>query len=304
MTTFRSLTDHIGGTPLIELPNSSRRQASQATLLVKHEGFNPTGSIKDRLAKWMLRMIQQENEHNPRTVLDYSCGSYGVSLAFMCAYYNLGCHIVTASSFSRQKREAIREFGAQITLVDNETSGMSPGLIKKLRARAEELNAREDFYWTDQLYNRKGFQAYTGLAEEIAKEIEPDVFVQGVGTGLSFVGVARGLRSVGLGTRTVAVEPAESSVLSGGAPGRHAIEGIGIGLQPPIWDDDADEIHKVSVPEVERVKEYYARHGLLLGPSSAANIAAAESIRGSTQPGSVICTIINDRGEKYFGGSS
>ena len=293
----------IGGTPLVEL----RRvvPAGCARVLVKVEGQNPTGSMKDRMALSVVEKAAESGRLPPSgRVVEYTGGSTGTSLAFVCAARGSSITVVTSDAFSREKRDHMRALGAEVVEIASNGGRITKELIEGMMARAAELSAAPDAFYADQFNNPDAAAGYAPLAEEIWTESghRVDAFVQSVGTAQCIGGVARVLREREPPIRIVAVEPSESAVLSGGAPGGHRIEGIGAGFVPPRWDADlADEIQTVSTADAEAMARRLVREeALFAGTSSGANVVAALRVAKRLGAGKTVATLLCDSGLKYL----
>lgn len=210
-----------------------------AKVYVKLEWENPTGSMKDRSAQAMISRAEEDGRLSPGdTIVEYTGGSTGTSLALICVAKGYRLHIVTSDAFSRQKQDQMSAFGAELTLVPSHGGLTTKALILDMIKSAEELSKKPHTYWTDQLNNFDSIAGYYPLAEEIWSQTDGavDAFVQCVGTAASLRGVATVLKRYNPNLQMIAVEPAESAVLSGGQAGPHNIEGVGIGYTPPLWD--------------------------------------------------------------------
>jgi len=293
----------IGNTPLVELvrvvpPGSAR-------VMVKLEWANPTGSMKDRMARAAIEGAALDGRLRPGdTVVEYTAGTTGISLAFVCAALGYGLHIVFSDAFSVEKRRTMRAFGATIEDVPSDAGRITETLIKSMIARAGEVAADPGRWWCDQLNNRDAILGYLPLGEEIWTQTggRIDAFVHAVGTAHSIHGAARALRSHGGALHVTAVEPAESAVLSGGSTGSHKIEGIGIGFVPPLWEpNEVDEIQTVTTDEAIAMARRLAREeGLFAGASSGANIVAALRVAERLGPDATVVTILCDSGLRYL----
>lgn len=303
MTNLATVLDSIGNTPIVQLqrvvpPGSAR-------VLAKLEWSNPTGSMKDRMAKAAIKGAEAKGLLKAGgTAVEYTAGTTGVSLALVCAAKGYRLHIVSSDAFSEEKIRTMRAFGAQITLVPSDNRKINEGLIKEMIATAGRVSAQPGHWWVDQLNNRDAINGYLPLGEEIWKQTEGrvDAFVHAVATAHSIHGVARALRAHKPGVHVAAVEPAESAVLSGGPSGSHKIEGIGIGFIPPLWEpDEIDEILTVSTDEAKTMARRLAREeGLFAGTSSGANACAALRVAERLGPSATVVTIIVDSGLKYL----
>ncbi len=307
----RSILDRIGNTPLIEL--GAVVPGDCARILLKLESENPTGSMKDRMALAMVEAAERDGRLPARgAVVEYTGGSTGVSLAMVCAVKGHPLSIVTSDAFSAEKRGHTAALGADLTLVRSVDGGMDATLTRNMIDAAREIAERTGAFWTDQLRNADQLPAYHAMGEEIWEQTggSVDAFVQSVGTAASVRGVAETLHRHRADVRCVAVEPAESAVLSGGPAGAHRIEGVGAGFVVPLWDPDAvDEIAAVSTGEaMDAARRLAATEGLFGGTSTGANLTAAIAVGRRLGPGATVVTILCDSGMKYlstalFGGA-
>jgi cysteine synthase A len=297
------ILETIGGTPLVEL----RRVAppEHARVLVKVESHNPTGSLKDRMAVSVVDRAVATGRLAPGgTLVEYTGGSTGTSLAFVCSARGIGITLVSSDAFSQEKRDHMRALGAKVVEVPSDGGRISKELIQSMIARAAELCEAPGTFYADQFNNVDAMAGYAPLAEEIWQEAEGhvDAFVHSVGTAQSISGIARVLRGYKPDVKVVAVEPAESAVLSGGNAGAHQIEGIGAGFVPPLWDDStADEVVSVSTADAKAMSRRLAREeALFAGTSSGANVVAALRQAEMLGSGRTVVTILCDSGLKYL----
>lgn len=279
--------------------------ADCATILVKLEWENPTGSMKDRAAQGMIGQAESDGRlQRGYTVVDYTGGSTGTSLAFLCAVKGYRLRIVTSKAFSQEKRDHMAALGAELTLVHSENGQTTRELILDMIETARQLSCEPKTYWTDQLNNPDSIAGYIGLGEEIWHQTDGEIaaFVQSVGTGASSRGVATVLKDRKADIRVVAVEPAESAVLQGGSPGPHKIEGVGIGFIPPLWEPSLiDEVIAVSTADARAMTLRLAtEEGLCTGTSSGANVLAAIEVGRRLGPGATVVTLMVDSGLKYL----
>jgi cysteine synthase A len=293
----------IGGTPLVELRRIT--PSSGARVVVKLEWANPTGSMKDRMALTAIEGAVRDGRLAPNdVVVEYTAGTTGISLAFVCAALGFGLHIVFSDAFSDEKRRMMEAFGAVVEEVPSDRGQITETLIKAMIARAGEVAAQPGHWWCDQLNNHDAISGYLPLGEEIWTQTggRVDAFVHVVGTAHSIHGVTRVLRSHKQDVRIVAVEPAESPVLSGGPTGANRIEGIGIGFVPPLWEpDQVDEVVTVSADDAMEMSRRLAREeGLFAGTSSGANVIAALRVAEELGAGATVATILVDSGLRYL----
>jgi cysteine synthase A len=293
----------IGNTPLLPL----RRvvPGGSARILLKLESQNPTGSMKDRMALAMIAAPEADGRLAPGgAVVEYTGGSTGVSLALVCAVKDHPLHIVTSDAFSREKLDHMRLLGARLQIVASESGGMTEKLTRDMISAASVIARQTGAYWTDQMNNTDQLAAYQVLADEIWRQTEGriDGFVQSVGTAASLKGTGEALRRYAPGLRRVAVEPAESAVLSGGQPGSHKIDGIGAGFVVPLWQPEvADSIERVSTEEAIAMAFRLAREeGLFAGSSTGANVVAALRLARELGPHATVVAILCDTGMKYL----
>jgi len=298
-----SVLNAIGNTPLIELtrvipPGSAR-------VMAKLEWANPTGSMKDRMAIAAIEGAEAVGRLCPGgTVVEYTGGTTGVSLAFVCAAKDYKLRIVFSDAFSEEKAHMMQALGAEITIVPSHNKGITEKLIKEMIERSRIISQEPDHWWSDQLNNRDAIKGYYPFGEEIWKQTKGRVnaFVHVVGTAHSIHGTTASLWEHNRDIRIFAVEPAESTVLSGGPPGAHNIEGIGIGFIPPLWEpDQVDEILTVSTNEAKAMARRLSREeGIFAGTSSGANVVAAQRVAERLGPKATVVTIIVDSGLRYL----
>lgn len=293
----------VGNTPLVELRRVVPKNG--ARVVVKLEWANPTGSMKDRMTRTAIEGAVQDGRLAPGgTVVEYTAGTTGISLAFACAALGYGLHIVYSDAFSLEKRRTMLAFGATVEDISSDKGQITEALIKAMIARAGEVAAQPGHWGFDQLNNHDAIIGYLSMGEEIWTQTGGEVvaFVQAVGTAHSIHGVARALHKHNPAVKIIAVEPAESAVLSGGPSGSNRIEGIGIGFIPPLWEpDQVDEILQVSFDEARDMAQRLAKEeGLFAGTSSGANVVAALRVAERMGPGATVATILVDSGFRYL----
>jgi cysteine synthase A len=303
MTFGATILTAIGNTSLVQLRNVV--PPGCAKVFVKLEWENPTGSMKDRAAQAMISRAEDDGRLKPGdTIVEYTGGSTGISLALICVAKGYRLHIVTSDAFSRDKLNQMEAFGAELTLVPSEGGVTTRKLILDMIEAAREFSRRPHTYWTDQLNNADSIAGYYPLAEEIWNQTngELDAFVQCVGTAASLRGVATVLKRYNPQLKIIAVEPVESPVLSGGQAGPHKIEGIGIGYTPRLWEPSlVDEIVAVKTDDAKAMARRLAREeGLFGGTSSGANVIAAIQLAERLGPDASIATLMVDSGLKYL----
>ncbi len=298
-----TVLDAIGRTRL--LPLRHLVPEGSARILLKLEYENPTGSMKDRMALAMIEAAEADGRLRPGgSVVEYTGGSTGVSLALVCAAKGIPLQIVTSDAFSREKRDHMAALGASLRLVPSPTGGTTKALTLEMIETARKLASAPGSYWTDQLNNRDPLASYEEMGEEIWEQTQGRLtaFVQSVGTGGSLRGISTRLRAHDEKVLIVAVEPAESAVLSGGPSGSHKIEGIGAGFVVPLWSETlADEIQTVSTEEAMATARRLARQeGIFAGTSTGGNVAVALRVAERLGPDHTVVTIACDSGMKYL----
>jgi cysteine synthase A len=298
--------DGIGNTPVVRL--GGLVDGDSAEVWVKLEAANPTGSYKDRMALAMIEAAEADGRLRPgQTVVEYTGGSTGSSLAFVCAVKGYPLRIVSSDAFAAEKISTMRAFGAEVELIHG-PEGITPDLIPSMMRRAAEIARETGAFATDQFNNTDMVDGYRRLGEELAAQLPGppavDAFCSYVGTAGCFLGTTRALREPLPRLHRVVVEPAESAVLSGGRPGTHHIEGGGTGRRPPqLQPSDYDEV--VAVPQAEAfamARKAARTEGIFSGPSTGANLVAALRLGRRFGPGRRVVTVQVDSGLKYLAG--
>ena len=294
----------VGNTPLVEL---KRVPKGAARVLVKLEYFSPTGSYKDRMA---LSMIERAEERGTlkkgMTVVEYTGGSTGISLAFVCAIKGYRCRIVTNDAVALEKRRAMEIFGAKLEVLKSEGGKLTADLVPRMMDRAREIAAEGPSYATDQMRNPDMVAGYESLGEELLRQVDGEIhtFCAAVGTAGMLMGSARPLKRGMPNVRVVAFEPSTSAVLSGGAAGRHGVEGVAPGFVPPQFDRSlVQETRGIVEAEGRRVARELAGHeGIFAGTSTGLNVAGAMAIAKEIGAGKTVVTVAVDSGFKYLAG--
>jgi cysteine synthase len=276
-----------------------------AEVFVKLEWENPTGSVKDRMAHAVISRAEKDGRLKPGdTVVEYTGGSTGASLALVCAAKGYRIKIVSSDAFSQEKLDQMAALGAELMLVPSEGGLTTKKLILDMIETARKLSQEPHTYWTDQLNNHDSIAGYYSLGEEIWNQTKGKIgaFVHCVGTAASSRGVGTVLKRYKPGIKIIVVEPAESSVLLGGQAGPHKIEGVGIGYTPPLWDPTlVDNILPVKTADAKEMARRLAREeGLFAGTSSGANVLAALQIGEQLGSKAKVVTLMADSGLKYL----
>ena len=296
----------IGNTPLLKLEKIS--EPGCAEIFVKYEGGNPTGSMKDRMALSMIEGAERRGQlKRGGSVVEYTGGSTGSSLAMVCANKGYKAHFVSSDAFAEEKLQTMKAFGADLEIIPGENGLITAKLIDTLIARARELSKTPNTFWTDQFNNTDNRNAYHAMANEIINVLgnKIDEFIMGVGTGGCFSGNAEVFKEKIPSIRCIAIEPKNVRTLSGGdKSGTHKLEGIGAGFVPSICRLDlADEIVSVADEDAYQTARALAKtEGIWGGTTSGANVWAAIQRARKIGPGKKIVTIIVDSGLKYLRG--
>ena len=303
MSDRNHILDAIGNTPLVELRRIVPK--GSARIIAKLESANPTGSMKDRLARTIVERAAAKGLLPPGgTVVEYTAGTTGISLAFVASALGYKTHFAFSDAFSEEKRSTMRAYGAELTDVPSDNKKITRELIQAMIAKAGEMAQQPGHWWADQLNNEDGADGYAGLGDEIWRQSEGkvDALVHTVSTAHSLHGTSRALRRHQDNLQVFAVEPEESAVLSGRPPGSHKIEGIGLGFLPPLWHpEEVNEILTVSTDEAKAMARRLARdEAIFAGTSTGANVVAALRIAERLGDGATVATIIVDSGLRYL----
>ncbi len=303
--TVPTVLQAIGNTPLIRLnrvvpPNS-------ADVFVKLEYYNPTGSYKDRMALSMIEEAENRGDLRPGiSVVEYTGGSTGSSLAFVCAFKGYRFNVVSSDAFAKEKLQTMKAFGAQLTIVPSEGGKVTPDLIPRMMQRAKQIVESEGGYFTNQLHNADASKGYEKIGYELINQIAGPIhaFCASVGTSHMLMGVARVIRRLKPAPKIVALEPASTPVISKGISGTHHVEGIGIGFVPPLLDKTLyDEARGIDEVESRKMAWRLAREeGIFAGTSSGMNVIGACMLARELGTGHIVVTVAVDTGLKYLAG--
>ena len=299
------MTEVVGHTPVVQLGKVVPENS--ADVFVKLEWFNPTGSYKDRMALAMIEEAERRGDLRPgMTVLEYTAGSTGSSLAYVCAAKGYHFKVVTSDAFAPEKLATMAALGADLTIVPSVGGKITPDLTPRMIEKARELAADPDVYWTDQLHNRDSLVGYHQVGVELLEQMEQpiDVFCCAVGTSGMATGVRNVLEEADSSTRVVIFEPDSSPVISTGQPGVNSVEGIGIGMMPPLLDlDRFEEVRAISEEgSFAMARRLAAEEGLLAGGSTGLNVLGAVELAREIGPGRTVVTLACDTGLKYLAG--
>lgn len=283
------LSEKVGQTPLIKISEK---------IYAKFEGSNPSGSIKDRMATYIINHAEENNLiKKGDTIIEATSGNSGIAFAFLAAERGYHCKIVMPRNMSEERKQMLRLYGAELIEVDD-------GKFDDAIALRDKLSIENGWFNPKQFNNPLNIEAHqkTTAVELLHQHTEEiSAFIDGTGTGGTLMGISSILKNHHPDIKTVAVEPAESPVMSGGEPGLHGIQGIGDGSKFLVDLNKVDEIIIISTEEAkERARKLAKEKGLLVGISSGANILAAERFVEKYQPKGNVITILCDRGERYL----
>jgi cysteine synthase len=300
-----SVLDAIGNTPLVEL----RRVAPSggARVFIKLEYYNPTGSHKDRMARAVIEGAERRGDLKPgMRVVEYTGGSTGSSLAMVCAVKGYRFTPISSDAFAREKLETMRALGGDLILVPSDGGRITAELFARLQAALALETAQPGTLWADQFHNADVIAGYMPMGDELLRQTGGAItaFCGAVGTGGMLVGVARALKAAQSTARIVALEPAESPVLTEGRAGAHRVEGIGVGFRPAhLQDGDYDEARAIGESAAREMARRLAREeGILAGTSTGLNVAAAVELAAELGSEATVVTVAVDSGLKYLAG--
>ena len=298
-----STLDAIGKTPIVQLQKIVPK--GSADILVKLEYFNPTGSYKDRMALAMIEEAEARGDLRPgMTVVEYTGGSTGSSLAFICAVKGYNFKVVSSDAYAREKLQTMKAFGADLFILPSEGGKITPDLVPRMIEKAKSLAESDDCYFTNQFHNSDSIVGYRKLGREMLGQVgqQIDAFCGGVGTAGMLMGVSQELRRANPEVRIVALEPATTDVISGGSAGSHHVEGLGVGFVPPLLDEELyDEARGIDEQESRLMARRLAvEEGIFAGTSSGLNVVGALQLAEELGEGKTVVTVAVDTGLKYL----
>ncbi len=295
----------VGDTPLVRLRRVVPEGAAE--VWVKVEGGNPTGSYKDRMAVTVVQRALERGDVSPGgRLVEYTGGSTGTALAFVASVVGLRFTAVSSDAFAESKLGAMKAYGAELIVEPSGDGRISPELIARMRDRAYRLAEAPDAYYTDQFGSPDVVEGYRPMGREIGAALgaAPDAVIAAVGTGGALMGALAGLADLGMHPDAIALEPAQSPLLTTGRGGPHRVEGVGVGFEPPFLDRSRmREIRAVDQELGFAMCRRLAREeGLLCGASGGLNVVAAVELAREVGPGGRVVTFACDSGMKYLGG--
>jgi cysteine synthase A len=294
----------IGNTPVVQLKRLA--PAVGADVFVKLEYFNPTGSYKDRMALAMIEGAEARGALKPgMRVIEYTGGSTGSSLAMVCAIKGYEFAPLSSDAFAEEKIRTMEAFGARVEIVPSDGGQVTPALFDRFKARIAVLKEEPNTFWTDQFHNTDALDGYRNIGRELVEQLGTiDVFCGAIGTAGMLVGVSRALKTAGLPTRIVALEPSGSPVLTTGRAGPHRVEGTAPGFVPPhLTRADYDDARAIDEAVARATARRLAtEEGIFAGVSTGVNVLAALQLASELGPGKRVATVAVDTGLKYLAG--
>lgn len=305
MVVMNSTLDVIGNTPVVRLRRVVPDNA--ATILVKLEYMNPTGSYKDRMARAIIEGAERRGDLKPgMSVVECTGGSTGSSLAFVCAQKGYRLRIVTSDAFAPEKLRTIAAFGGELIIEPSVGGQITPDLIPRMMERAKSIAAEDGVFLSNQFYNEDALVGYRGIVTELLEQVDApiDLFCGGIGTGGMLAGVSRALRERGSAAEVVGLEPSSAPLITQGRTGSHHIEGVGVGFIPPMLrESDYGRTMAIEESDARTMARRLAKEeGIFAGTSSGMNVAAAVQLAQELGPGKTIVTVAVDFGLKYLAG--
>lgn len=300
-----SVLEAIGNTPLVQL--RSVVPSGAARVFVKLEYFNPTGSYKDRMALSTIEGAERKGLLRPgMRVVEYTGGSTGSSLALVCAVKGYRFTPISSDAFAREKLDTMRAFGGELMMVPSDGGKITPELFARFKEAVAREAAQPGVFWADQFNNDDVIQGYIPMGNELMAQLDSRItaFCAAVGSGGMLVGVSRAFKAAQCAARVVALEPAESPVLSTGRAGAHRVEGIGVGFRPPhLQPGTYDEVRTVEEAAARSMARRLAREeGIFAGTSSGLNVCAAVELAKELGPEATVATVAVNSGLKYLTG--
>jgi cysteine synthase A len=300
---MKNILEIIGNTPIVKLRKIVPRGCGE--IYLKLEAYNPTGSKKDRMALAMIEGAEKRGDlKKGMTVVEYSGGSTGAGLAFVCSLKGYRFRLITADVFGKEKISLMNSLGADLEVIKSRDGKITKELINKMINRAKEISKEPNTFFTNQLDNEDVIKGFVPLGEEILDQINGsiDAVCDTVGTAGTLMGIAKAFKNANSNSKIIAVEPSSSPILSEGIKGSHNVEGVGLGFIPKIYDsklvDDVITIEESIARQTSR--DLALKEGIFCGTSSGMNVAAAIQISQKLGPKSRVVSIACDTGLKYL----
>ncbi len=298
-----SALEAIGNTPMVQL----RRivPAGCGRVFVKLEWYNPTGSKKDRMALAMIEGAEKRGDLKPgMTVVEFSGGSTGAGLAFVCGVKGYRFRLITGDAFGKEKIDMMRALGAEVEIISSPDGKISKELVQAMIARARAISEEPNTYWTDQLTNPDVPTGFVSLGEEILAQLDGkvDAVCDTIGTSGTLIGIARAFKEANHPALLVALEPVASPILTAGRSGSHHVDGVGLGFIPAKYEPAlVDRAMAIEENEARAIcRELAQKEGLFCGTSSGMNVAGAIALARELGPDSTVVAVACDTGLKYL----
>ena len=300
---MKDILGTIGNTPIVKLQKITPPGCGE--VYVKLEANNPTGSKKDRMALSMIEGAEKRGDLiEGMSVVEYSGGSTGAGLAFVCGIKGYRFRLITADVFGNEKIALMRALGADLEVIKSENGKITRELISKMIQRAEEISVEPNTFFTDQLNNSDVIDGFVPLGDEILQQLDGkvDAICDTIGTAGTLMGIAKSFRDKGVNSKIVALEPASSPILTKGIKGAHNVEGVGLGFIPAIYNSKyVDDVIAIEESLARQTcKELASKEGIFCGTSSGMNIAGAIKLSKNLGPKSKVVAVACDTGLKYL----
>ena len=300
---MKNILETVGNTPIVKLEKIIPSGCGE--VYVKLEANNPTGSKKDRMALSMIEGAEKRGDlKEGMSVIEYSGGSTGAGLAFVCAIKGYRFRLITADVFGKEKIGLMRALGADLEVIKSEDGKITRELIGKMIKRAEEISSEPNTFFTDQLNNSDVIEGFVPLGDEILQQLDGkvDAICDTIGTAGTLMGIAKSFKDKGVESKIIALEPSSSPILSKGIKGAHNVEGVGLGFIPAIYNSKyVDDVFAIEESLARQTcKELASKEGIFCGTSSGMNVAGAIKLSKSLGPKSKVVAIACDTGLKYL----
>ena len=300
---MKNILETIGNTPIVKLQKIIPQGCGE--VYVKLEANNPTGSKKDRMALSMIEGAEKRGDlKEGMSVVEYSGGSTGAGLAFVCGIKGYRFRLITADVFGNEKIGLMRALGADLEIIKSEDGKITKELIGKMIQRAEEISVKPNTFFTDQLNNSDVIEGFVPLGDEILQQLDGkvDAICDTIGTAGTLMGIAKSFKDKGVNSKIVALEPASSPILSKGIKGAHNVEGVGLGFIPAIYNSKhVDDVIAIEESLARQTcKELASKEGIFCGTSSGMNVAGAIKLSKDFGLKSKVVAVACDTGLKYL----
>ncbi len=298
-----NILETIGNTPIVKLQNLPKGGCGE--IYVKLEAYNPTGSKKDRMALAMIEGAERKGFlKKGMTVVEYSGGSTGAGLAFVCSLKGYRFKLITADVFGKEKIDLMKSMGAEVKVLKSKDGKITKELINEMVKTAQNISRESNTFFTNQLQNYDVIKGFIPLGEEILKQVKGNInaVCDTIGTAGTLMGIAKAFKKAQSKSKIIAIEPSSSPVLSKGIKGSHNVEGVGLGFVPAIYDPKlVDSVMTIDESLARQTsRDLATKEGIFCGTSSGMNVAAAIQISKKLGPSSKVVAVACDTGLKYL----